>query len=88
MILKQYKIYVEMVDKTSQRRSVVSSTFCLTLALCVECAFWFIQALSYKILNSKKYRVINSLEARLPARPWEAEWPLSALEVEPGGTGA
>jgi hypothetical protein len=99
-VLEQYKLYVEMADRTSQRRGQ-ANTFFLTLnatlvtvlssflstrpigpawlvfplvALLVECGTWFFLVRSYRMLNSKKFRIINSIEDRLPVMPWKTEW--------------
>jgi hypothetical protein len=100
-ILEQYKLYVEMADRISQRRGVANSFF-LTLntaiftligalaahetrvsawitlpfiAVLTQCLTWYYIVRSYRRLNSAKYKVIGSLEERLPASPyWRAEW--------------
>ena len=58
------------------------------------CIIWFLIVLSYKQLNSGKYKVIHNLERRLPAKLFTQEWkalgegkslrkyiPLSLIEV-------
>ena len=35
---------------------------------------WYRLVLSYKQLNSGKFKVIHAIEAMLPIRPYEAEW--------------
>jgi hypothetical protein len=100
-LLEQYKVYVEMADRVSQRRGLANSFF-LTLntaiftligvllphrphgttwlifpliAVLGECFAWYYTVRSYRLLNGAKYRVIGSLEERLPASPyWRAEW--------------
>jgi hypothetical protein len=101
-ILEQYKTYVEMADRISNRRAL-THTFFLTLntavftligvllqvhqkaatwllvlpltALLGECAAWYYLIRSYRQLTTVKYRVIGTLEERLPASPyWRAEW--------------
>lgn len=36
--------------------------------------FWYRLVLSYKQLNSGKFKVIHVIESKLPIRPYEAEW--------------
>ena len=35
---------------------------------------WYRLVLSYKQMNSGKFKVIHAIEAMLPIRPYEAEW--------------
>ena len=121
-ILEQYKIYVEMADRISGRRSTanvfflsINSTILASVAFLFDkiqlvepkwvilfpvigtlvlCLVWWWLLLSYRNLNSAKYKVIGQLEKKLPSSPyWSAEWnelgkgkdikkylPLSALE--------
>lgn len=101
-LLEQYKMYVEMADRISQRRGL-TNTFFLSLntgiytlvalfwkdrpqagiawlvfpllAVLAQCFAWFYQLRSYRLLNAAKYKVIGTLEERLPASPyWRAEW--------------
>lgn len=99
-LLEQYKLFVEMADRTSNRR-ILTNTFFLTLntgllttlagvlshkritashlvipliALMMECLVWFTLIRSYRLLNSTKYRIVCTLEQKLPAKPWSAEW--------------
>ncbi|MGW3071986.1 RipA family octameric membrane protein [Kitasatospora sp. NPDC001132] len=101
-VLEQYKLYVEMADRVSARRSL-TNTFFLTVNAALlagvgavrggaleglptwglvvaglvavgQCAAWFLLIASYRQLNRAKYRVINALEQRLPARAYDAEW--------------
>lgn len=99
-LLDQYKIYVEMADRISQRRAAASSYFLgvntavlalagyvttqdgrnelwiLALAGLVLAVLWWVIIRSYRHLNTAKYLVIHALEAKLPARPYDAEWEL------------
>jgi hypothetical protein len=43
----------------------------LGLALC---ALWYLSIVSYKQLNSGKYKVIQAMEEDLPAEPFANEW--------------
>lgn len=43
----------------------------LGLALCV---LWYLSIVSYKQLNSGKYRVIEEMEEELPFSPFDREW--------------
>ena len=38
------------------------------------CAAWWLGLRSYRDLNRAKFRVINEMEAQLPAKPFSAEW--------------
>ncbi|MET8865820.1 hypothetical protein ABZW11_23025 [Nonomuraea sp. NPDC004580] len=44
------------------------------IALIVQCVIWFFLIRSYRLLNSRKYRLIGQLEEKLPALLWKAEW--------------
>lgn len=105
-LLEQYKLYVQMADKISERRQS-TNTFFLTVnttliaflgviaklgvggalpypplpwvlavsaAGVVLCYSWYRLAHSYKGLNSGKFRVIHTLESKLPSSPYDAEW--------------
>jgi hypothetical protein len=106
-ILEQYKLYVEMADRTSQRRGVANTFFltfntALTTAAAtflstrsvssvwlifplvtaiIECAFWFLLIRSYRMLSSRKFRIINIIETKLPASPWQSEWTTLGMGV-------
>ena len=107
-LFEQYKLYVEMADRVSNRRaqtnqfyiSVISallgvvtiassilgnqvsaSTKLLdTVYLAVNflglflCAIWFINILSYRQLNSGKFKVIHEIEQQLPYPCYKREW--------------
>lgn len=103
LLLEQYKLYVEMTDKVSERRHHANSFFltvntALITALTglisltdqavvqygwiavaavagvVFCLAWRRLILSYHQLNRGKFKIIHLLEARLPARLFDAEW--------------
>lgn len=38
------------------------------------CYIWFRLVLSYKNLNSAKFKVVHAIEADLPYKPYDAEW--------------
>ncbi|MBL4761470.1 MAG: hypothetical protein JKY93_02070 [Gammaproteobacteria bacterium] len=38
------------------------------------CYIWYRLVLSYKNLNSAKFKVIHAIEADLPYKPYDAEW--------------
>lgn len=122
-IMEQYKLYVEMADRISARRSLANLFFlslhttffgaigftfqhitlidpkwliCIPLLpILLLCVVWWWLLLSYRQLNSAKYKVIGELEKKLPASPyWAAEWnelgkgkdlkrylPLTAIEI-------
>lgn len=44
------------------------------LAALMLCFFWYRLILSYRDLNTAKFKVIHEIEAHLPIRPYEAEW--------------
>jgi hypothetical protein len=102
-ILEQYKLYVEMVDRITNRRGLTNTFFLslntliltvfgffwkekpatipLSVALLVtvilvgQAITWWLILLSYRQVNSGKYKVIGLLEERLPSSPyWSAEW--------------
>ncbi|RYF50921.1 MAG: hypothetical protein EOO38_04495 [Cytophagaceae bacterium] len=97
-LLDQYKLYVEMADRISQRRATANTYFlslnsailafvgylsvketgeynwmlaCGGVALS---ALWRRLIVSYSNLNTAKFKVIHSIEKRLPISPYEAEW--------------
>lgn len=49
-------------------------TVLATLAGIVLCYTWYRLILSYKGLNSGKFKVIHMIEAKLPIAPYDAEW--------------
>lgn len=97
-LLEQYKLYVEMADRISQRRTSANTYFLsvnsailafvgyltagsdpdymwlLALAGCLLTLFWYNIVLSYRNLNSAKWRVVQDIEKRLPISPYDAEW--------------
>ncbi len=40
----------------------------------VTCVLWHFFIRNYKELNTEKFRVINTLEGKLPVKPFHAEW--------------
>jgi len=46
----------------------------LGLAGILLCFFWYKLILSYKQLNSGKFKVIHEIEKKLPLAPYDAEW--------------
>jgi len=103
-LMQQYKLYVQMADKVSERRAtgnafflsanalllsglgVVSSSYVQTilplplpivgvsLAGILLCSVWILLVRSYRQLNTAKYDLVCSMETRLPAAPYKAEW--------------
>lgn len=49
-------------------------TVLATLAGMVLCYTWYRLILSYRGLNSGKFKVIHMIEAKLPLAPYDAEW--------------
>jgi hypothetical protein len=103
-VLEQYKLYVEMADKVTERRSQ-ANTFFLTantlllsgvglvaelkspLALAYPLSLilasfagiilslgWRLIIISYRQLNTGKFKVVQMLETRLPCAPYSTEW--------------
>jgi len=100
-LIEQYKLYVEMADRMSNKRTQTNSFFlglCTALiaggaavygkgytgptvviliallAILVLCYTWWRLIISYRQLNSAKYRIIVLLERHLPAAPYSREW--------------
>lgn len=46
----------------------------LTVAGIVVAAAWWLSLRSYRMLNSAKFEVINTMERRLPVAPYTDEW--------------
>lgn len=42
----------------------------------IVCILWLLLIRNYKLLNTAKFEVINSLEEQLPALPYKSEWNL------------
>jgi hypothetical protein len=101
-LLDIYKLAVEMADRISARRAVVSSYFitaqsalialvavvskdrwALAAPGLVLAATWWLLLRSYRRLNTEKYKVIQEMEKRLPASPFQGEW--DALKPQGGG---
>lgn len=40
------------------------------------CSIWIFILINFKILNSKKFEVINDIESKLPEKPFAKEWGL------------
>lgn len=103
VLLEQYKLYVEMMDRTSARRAETNKFYITLLSailafmafitkekVCPEFfdtimlsfsflgvllnAVWFINILSYKQLNSGKFKIIHKLEAELAYECFKKEW--------------
>lgn len=103
-LLEQYKLYVEMADKVSSRRSKANTFFLSANALLVTaigilaelgfgfislnlwwvlvtslagilfCWTWLSIINSYRQLNSGKFKIINTIEKKLPLAMYKAEW--------------
>lgn len=103
-LLEQYKLYVEMADRISTRRSKANTFFLSVNTLLVtvigiltrlESGFeilnpswvlttsfagilfswtWLSIINSYRQLNTGKFKVINTVEDRLPLAMYKAEW--------------
>lgn len=102
-LIDQYKLYVEMMDRVSERRHRANSFFLTVNTLLITaltgfvsltqrpniqygwitvasvagvvfCLTWRRLILSYKQLNTGKFKVIHLLELQLPARLYDVEW--------------
>ena len=103
-LLEQYKLYVEMADKISSRRSKANTFFLSVNTLLVTaigiltdlgssfltlnpfwvlvtslagilfCWTWLSTINSYRQLNSGKFKIINTIERKLPLAMYKAEW--------------
>ena len=49
----------------------------------VLCYLWYRLILSYKNLNTGKFKVIHAIERMLPLRPYDAEWTALGREKSP-----
>ena len=111
-LLEQYKLYVEMADRISSRRSNANTFFLSVNTLLVTaigvlsklesgfetlnlwwvlttsfagilfCWTWLSIINSYRQLNTGKFKVINTIEQKLPLAMYKAEW--SYLKPERG----
>lgn len=59
------------------------ATWAVSLAGIAICTLWIMSVISYKTLNSAKFRVITALEECLPASPFKDEWGI--LDVDGDG---
>ena len=109
-LLEQYKLYVQMADNISVRRSQANqfyisllsallavvalvaklygggqnarpdlvniSFLAITMLALILCIIWFLNLLSYRQLNSGKFKVIHEIEAQLPYACYDREWDL------------
>jgi hypothetical protein len=103
-LFEQYKLYVEMTDRVSERRANANNFFLTANTLLVSVfgaivgdaalssdlkgtwfplfalsglafsAAWFYIVMSYRQLNSGKFKVIHAIEQKLPMAVYEAEW--------------
>ncbi len=64
--------------------AVAVSRVPIAVAGMVICYLWYRIIRSYRDLNSAKFRVIHEIEARLPLRPYDAEWDAVGRGENPG----
>lgn len=103
-LMDQYKLYVEMADRISHRRTIANSYFLslnsailgfigylmtkegtdyhslLSVAGVMLTALWHSIILSYRTLNSVKWRVVQQIEIQLPIQPYHTEWEIMQRE--------
>ena len=58
---------------TIQVTGNIKSLFLLASGI-VFCGVWFFIIKNYRLLNSEKFKVIDSLESQLPRHPFREEW--------------
>ena len=51
----------------------IKSLFILVAGI-VVCTIWMLFIRNYKLLNTEKFNVINSIENKLPVKPFNDEW--------------
>lgn len=51
----------------------IKSLFILIVGITI-CILWILIIQNYKLLNTAKFNVINSIEEKLPSTPFEDEW--------------
>lgn len=97
-LIEQYKMYVEMTDRISQRRATANTYFLsvnsailafvgyltskdstndlwmLALAGITLCFLWERLIVSYRNLNTAKFKIIHAIEKRLPINLYDCEW--------------
>lgn len=109
--IEQYKLYVEMADRISNRRQQANSFFLsvntvviaivgyvqlgatagksqdfywlISIAGIAICYEWYRLILSYKNLNSGKFKVVHFIEQKLPLAPYDAEWEILGRGIKP-----
>lgn len=107
-LLDMYKLYVEMTDRISQRRSTTNNWFLsvntiiltaigvflsnkfyphffalIAIAGITNCVLWRRLIISYKQMNSGKFKVIHEIEEVLPLKIYDAEWEALGRGVDP-----
>jgi hypothetical protein len=67
-----------------QQESQISIFYCLiSIAGMLICYMWYRLVLSYKQLNSGKFKVIHDIEQNLPLAPYDAEWEMLGKGEDP-----
>ena len=51
----------------------IKSLFILIAGITI-CILWMLNIRNYKLLNTSKFKVINSIEEKLPSAPFKDEW--------------
>lgn len=51
----------------------IKSLFILIVGITI-CILWMLNIRNYKLLNTAKFNVINSIEEKLPSAPFKDEW--------------
>lgn len=98
-LIDQYRLYIEMMDRISQRRMSANTFFITTNSLIITiysilksikqdysllvsfvgiiiCISWLFIIISYKQLNTGKFKVIHEIEKCLPLNLFAYEWDL------------
>lgn len=67
-----------------KKESNFSIFYCLIgVAAMIICFMWYRLVLSYKQLNSGKFKVVHLIEQKLPLAPYDAEWEMLGRGEDP-----
>ena len=67
------------------KKDGISPEFYILIAAAgmVLCGLWFFLILSYRNLNTAKFKVIHEIEKLLPLAPYDAEWDIAGKGKKP-----